>query len=104
MGTLNSTEDVEGDQQRLNKALHLTAYSLRFGRKLPSLRFRRRVSLGVRVNEFFSPPPDRVSGVGKTGGWGTIKSARSIVMNPQCTVSIQSGGSETVNLWKPDSP
>jgi hypothetical protein len=29
MVTLNSTEDVEGDQQRPNKALHPTAYSLR---------------------------------------------------------------------------
>ena len=36
MGTLDSTEDVEGDQQRSNKALHLTACSLRFGRKLPA--------------------------------------------------------------------
>lgn len=38
MDTLNSTEDAEGDQQRPNKALPPTAYSLRFGRKLPSLR------------------------------------------------------------------
>lgn len=31
--TINSTEDVKGGQQRPNKAIHATAYSLRFGRK-----------------------------------------------------------------------
>jgi hypothetical protein len=46
MDTFNSTEDVKGDQQRPNKALHPTAYILRFGRKFPSLRLPALVELG----------------------------------------------------------
>lgn len=46
MDTLNLTDAVEGDQQRTNKAMHPSAYSLRFGRKLPSLRLPEADELG----------------------------------------------------------